>query len=74
MMTLTAIHPGDKITVKGWWGIQQMPCLGRGAYPWECIAKDKHPDAMIFQNEQGGWLGDYDLAGPNEYGQYEVKY
>lgn len=70
----TLLRTGDTITVKSWWGIQEMTAIGRGAYPYDCISRDRHPDVMIFVNDKGGWLGDYQLAGPNEYGQFEAKY
>lgn len=72
---LSDINLGDKITVKSWWGIQEMTAIGQGAYPYECIAKDKHPDAMIFENDHNGWLGSYDLKQEaNDYGQFEANY
>lgn len=32
-----------------------LKAIGIGKYPYECICKDKHPEAMIYQSETGGW-------------------
>lgn len=37
--------------------------VGIGAYPYECIAKDKHPDSMIYVSEAygNGWIASHQL-------------
>ncbi len=32
--------------------------IGVGKYPYDCIAKDKHPDAMIYKSDTGSWTLD----------------
>lgn len=39
----------------------EMQAIGRGAFPYDCRSKDKHPDAMIYQDAKGGWVGDYGI-------------
>jgi len=34
--------------------------VGRGAYPYECIMKDEHPNAMIYKSETGSWCTEFD--------------
>lgn len=46
--------------------------IGRGAYPYDCPSKDKHPDAMIYESENGGWIGDY-LLQDTGLGYFTVK-
>lgn len=31
------------------WSGHAMDPIGRGAYPYDCIAKDKHPNAMVYR-------------------------
>lgn len=35
--------------------------IGRGAYPYSCISKDRYPNSMIYQNDTGGWVPEHDL-------------
>lgn len=34
---------------------KQLHAKGKGEYPYECICKDKYPNAMIYENDSGGW-------------------
>lgn len=56
-------HPaiGDTITIKinGW--TTEMKAIGRGEFPYDCKSKDKYPNAMIYQDQSGGWVGDYGI-------------
>lgn len=57
---------GDVIRIKSW-SLElgshefEMTAIGRGAFPYDCRSKDKHPNAMIYQDERGGWVGEYSL-------------
>lgn len=31
------------------WCGKAMTAIGNGKYPYECIAKDKRPDAMVYE-------------------------
>lgn len=42
------------------WG-KDLVAVGRGKYPYECEAKDKHPDAMIYEGD-GNWTDQYSTA------------
>lgn len=35
--------------------------VGRGKYPYDCDHTKKYPDAYIYENERGGWVGSYQL-------------
>lgn len=51
----------DKIKVR-FAGKTEIYCpKGIGAYPYDCTAKDKHPDSMIYENKSGGWVPSHDL-------------
>jgi hypothetical protein len=41
--------------------------VGRGKYPYDCLAKDKWPDAMIYRGD-GCWDHEY-----NEQVQQKIK-
>lgn len=41
------------------WG-KELRAIGRGKFPYECIAKDKHPDAMIYSSPDAGWTHEHD--------------
>ena len=39
---------------------REYGAIGRGEYPWECTAKDRHPDAMIYKSPEGfGWGSEF---------------
>lgn len=35
---------------------------GIGAYPYECMHKDEHPNAMVYHSDKGGWTTDTEPA------------
>lgn len=39
---------------------------GKGAYPYNCVSKDKHPDSIIYSNAFGAWIAEHQLAGSFE--------
>lgn len=41
------------------WG-KQLHAIGRGKYPYDCISKDEHPNAMIYSSPEGGWTHEFD--------------
>lgn len=43
--------------------IETFRPVGIGAYPYECIAKDKHPNSMIYVSEAygNGWIASHQL-------------
>lgn len=45
-----------------WYRVNGVPrrfeMVGRGTYPYECIAKDRFPRAAIYAAD-GGWFGNY---------------
>lgn len=34
---------------------------GQGTYPYDCQSKTTYPNAYIYFNESGGWVGSYQL-------------
>lgn len=44
--------------------VETFKPVGIGAYPYECIAKDKHPDSMIYVSEAygNGWIASHQLV------------
>lgn len=42
--------------------IETFRPVGIGAYPYECIAKDKHPNSMIYVSEGNGWIASHQLV------------
>ena len=34
---------------------KELKAIGKGKYPYDCICKDKYPNAMIYKNNTGGW-------------------
>ena len=38
----------EKITVYG----VELTKVGSGLYPYDCISKDEHPKAMIYENKE----------------------
>ena len=43
---------------------QRLKPVGVGKQPYECAAKDEHPDAMIYMSDGGGW--DYQAEWPGK--------
>jgi hypothetical protein len=35
--------------------------VGRGKYPYACDHAKEYPNAYIYENERGGWVGSYQL-------------
>lgn len=57
-----AFEVGDEITVKSFGIDLKMVAIGRGKFPYECRAQDKHPDSMIFRSvDDSSWVGAYQL-------------
>lgn len=58
------------------WSIEASPVTfylrGQGTYPYECQSKDDYPDAYIYFNESGGWVGSYQLE-LQEDGSYLIR-
>lgn len=42
--------------------IEVFYLVGEGEYPYECIAKDKHPHSLIYENKTGGWIASHQLT------------
>ncbi len=40
----------------------RMIAVGRGMFPYECTAKDEHPDAMLYYSQSGGWAHEFDAV------------
>ena len=62
--TLTILPPKpreDAILVFTFGLFSWMWPIGKGAYPYDCTAKTKHPDAMVYENEGRGWTTDKHL-------------
>jgi hypothetical protein len=32
-----------------------LKAIGIGKYPYDCISKDKYPNAMIYWSKEAGW-------------------
>ncbi|MDH0342058.1 hypothetical protein [Chromobacterium haemolyticum] len=43
------------------WG-KELTAVGRGKFPYDCQAKAKHPDAMVYKSQDGGWCHEFDTA------------
>jgi len=43
--------------------VETFQPVGIGAYPYECISKDKHPNSMIYVSEAygNGWIASHQL-------------
>jgi len=50
MEKITGEYP-ETITRYG----KELKAAGLGKYPYDCICKDKFPNAMIYKNDTGGW-------------------
>ena len=62
--TLQVLPPkpsDDAILVNIFGTFEWFNFLGNGAYPYDCKAKDKAPNAGIYQNNKGGWIIDNQL-------------
>ncbi len=46
--------------------------VGQGVYPYDCQRKKDYPDAYIYENERGGWVGSYQLELQAD-GSYLIK-
>ncbi len=51
--------------------VQTFNLIGKGAYPYDCIAKDKHPNSLIFEHD-GGWIASHQLV-KTDKGYYLLK-
>ncbi len=75
--TLQALPPKPQdgaILVNLFGTFEWMRPVGKGAYPYDCKSKDKYPDAMIYQNDKGGWITDRQLLKTkNGYFNYTSK-
>ena len=38
---------------------KRLEAIGRGKYPYECISKDKYPNAMIYHSREAGWTHEH---------------
>lgn len=47
----TETNPPTSIELYG----KRLEAIGRGKYPYECRAKDKWPNAMIYYSPDAGW-------------------
>ena len=64
----------DAILVNLFGTFEWMRPVGKGAYPYDCKSKDRYPDAMIYQNDKGGWITDRQLLKTkNGYFNYTSK-
>lgn len=45
---------------------------GRGAYPYDCPSKSKHPNSYIYVSGSGGWIASHDLE-LQEDGSYIIR-
>jgi len=63
-----------RINIAGREFLYEMTFAGIGAYPYPCIAKDKHPNDAIYKDETGGWdsLRDYEYN--SETQEYFLPY
>ena len=43
----------------------RMIAVGRGMFPYECTAKDEHPDAMVYYSQSSGWAHEFDAVFKN---------
>ena len=53
-------------TIKAWLHSVEAPLVefnlrGKGAYPYDCLHARVYPDAYIYTNDRGGWVGSYQL-------------
>lgn len=39
---------------------------GAGAYPYDCIAKDKYPNSIVYFDNTGGWVPSHSLVKTDE--------
>lgn len=61
--SLTVITDSIQVRVPFVNKVETFRPVGIGAYPYECIAKDKHPDSMIYVSEAygNGWIASHQL-------------
>lgn len=38
---------------------KRLKAIGRGKFPYECRAKDQHPNAMIYFSPDAGWTHEH---------------
>jgi len=56
-------HLGQPILVRFCGETSEYFEAGRGNYPYDCPAKDRHPRSMIYQNyTKGTWIAEHDLV------------
>jgi hypothetical protein len=53
--------------------IEIMTLQGIGAWPYDCIAKDKYPDDKIYANDISGWINESKLVWNSDDQYYEIK-
>ena len=41
------------------WG-KQLHAIGRGKFPYDCISREEHPNAMIYSSPEAGWTHEFD--------------
>lgn len=73
--TMRIIPIDVKIGVAGYEQLYTMNFVGIGAYPYDCIAKDKYPNDPIYADEFGAWvsLRDFDYDGKCYHLPYHLK-
>jgi hypothetical protein len=36
--------------------LRTFELVGKGVYPYDCVAADQHPDSLIYADDGGGWV------------------
>jgi len=53
--------------------VEIMTLDGVGAYPYDCICKDNHPNDKIYSTSTGGWINESKLVWNSDGQYYEIK-